>query len=58
MKEVYENEKQVGMYVVVVDMVQPLTFDDAMLHELQNFVLHYSNNFYNNFAFRTQHFAF
>lgn len=34
MKEVYENEKQVGMYVVVVDMVQPLTFDEEHMYKI------------------------
>lgn len=34
MKEIYEDEKQAGMYMVVVDMMQPLTFDDEHMYKI------------------------
>ena len=34
MIEIYEDEKQVGMYMVVVDMLQPLTFTDEHLYKI------------------------
>lgn len=34
MKEIYETEKKPGMYMVVVDMMQPLTFDDKHMYKI------------------------
>lgn len=34
MKEIYEDEKKAGMYMVVVDMMQPLTFDDQHMYKI------------------------
>lgn len=34
MIEIYEDEKQAGMYMVVVDMLQPLTFTDEHLYKI------------------------
>ena len=34
MKEIYEDEKKPGMYMVVVDMMQPLTFDDKHMYKI------------------------
>ena len=34
MIEIYEDEKQAGMYMVVVDMMQPLTFDDEHMYKI------------------------
>lgn len=34
MKEIYEDEKKAGMYMVVVDMMQPLTFDDKHMYKI------------------------
>lgn len=34
MKEIYENEKKAGMYMVVVNTMQPLTFDDKHSYKL------------------------
>lgn len=34
MKEIYETEKKAGMYMVVVDVMQPLTFDDKHMYKI------------------------
>lgn len=34
MKEIYESEKKAGMYMVVVDIMQPLTFDDKHMYKI------------------------
>ena len=34
MIEIYEDEKKPGMYMVVVDMMQPLTFDDKHMYKI------------------------
>ena len=34
MIEIYEDEKQAGMYMVVVDMLQPLTFTNEHLYKI------------------------
>lgn len=34
MKEIYDSEKKPGMYMVVVDMMQPLTFDNEHTYKI------------------------
>ena len=34
MIEIYEDEKKPGMYMVVVDIMQPLTFDDKHMYKI------------------------
>lgn len=34
MIKIYEDEKKPGMYMVVIDMMQPLTFDDKHMYKI------------------------
>lgn len=34
MMEIYEDEKQTGMYMVIVDVMQPLTFNEEHMYKI------------------------